>query len=70
MTGRERRSRKSEEPTLQAAVDALALAVRDGSLGTLAVERSDGAHVEDTPLGRALVSAGFTVTPRGLRLRG
>jgi ATP-dependent Lhr-like helicase len=60
----------SEEPTLlQPAVDALALAVRDGSLGTLAVERADGQFVLSTALGEALETAGFRPTPRGLRLR-
>jgi ATP-dependent Lhr-like helicase len=55
---------------LQPAVDALALAVREGSLGKLAVERTDGDFVLGTPLGAALESAGFRPTPRGLRLRG
>ena len=55
---------------LQPAVDALALAVRDGQLGRLTVERADGAGVLDSPLGRALEAAGFHATPRGLRLRG
>jgi ATP-dependent Lhr-like helicase len=55
---------------LQPAVDALALAVREGSLGKLAVERTDGDFVLGTPLGSALESAGFRPTPRGLRLRG
>jgi ATP-dependent Lhr-like helicase len=55
---------------LQPAVDALALAVREGSLGRLAVERTDGDFVLGTPLGAALESAGFRPTPRGLRLRG
>ena len=55
---------------LQPAVDALALAVRDGQLGRLTVERADGAGVLDSPLGRALEEAGFHATPRGLRLRG
>jgi ATP-dependent Lhr-like helicase len=59
----------SDEDVLQAAVDALALAVREGMLGTLAVERADGGPLEASPLNRALRSAGFTVTPRGLRLR-
>jgi ATP-dependent Lhr-like helicase len=54
---------------LQPAVDALALAVRDGSLGKLAVERADGEFVLSTPLGAALEHAGFRPTPRGLRLR-
>jgi ATP-dependent Lhr-like helicase len=60
----------TDDPTLlEPAVDALALAVRDGHLGRLTVERADGAHVLDSPLGRALESAGFHATPRGLRLR-
>jgi ATP-dependent Lhr-like helicase len=59
-----------DEATLQAAVDALALAVREGSLGSLAVERSDGEHIQESPLGNAFLSAGFALTPRGLRLRG
>jgi ATP-dependent Lhr-like helicase len=54
---------------LQPAVDALALAVRDGHLGRLTVERADGSRVLDSPLGRALEEAGFHATPRGLRLR-
>ncbi len=58
------------EQVLQPAVDALALAVRDGSLGKLAVERADGTSVLDSPLGHALEAAGFHATPRGLRLRG
>ncbi len=60
----------SDEPEiLQPAADALALAVRDGLLGRLAVERADGVGVLDTPLAQALESAGFRATPRGLRLR-
>jgi ATP-dependent Lhr-like helicase len=55
---------------LQPAADALALAVRDGALGKLAVERADGAPVTASALGEALAAAGFRPTPRGLRLRG
>ncbi|MDT3443101.1 DEAD/DEAH box helicase [Pseudofrankia sp. BMG5.37] len=56
---------------LQPAVDALALAVRDGWLGRLAVERADGQAVTGSALGEALLRAGFHPTPRGgLRLRG
>jgi ATP-dependent Lhr-like helicase len=55
---------------LQPAADALALAVRDGVLGKLQVERADGTPVAASPLGEALESAGFRPTPRGLRLRG
>ena len=49
--------------------DALALAVRDGALGRVAVERADGEPVFDSPLARALTDAGFRPTARGLRLR-
>jgi ATP-dependent Lhr-like helicase len=60
----------SDDPAvLQPAVDALSLAVREGHLGRLTVERADGAGVLDSPLGRALEEAGFHATPRGLRLR-
>ncbi|MFI0409745.1 ATP-dependent helicase [Actinomadura sp. 3N508] len=54
---------------LQPAVDALALAVREGVLGKLTVERADGTAITDSPLAAALESAGFHPTPRGLRLR-
>ncbi|SNR73120.1 Lhr family helicase [Actinomadura mexicana] len=54
---------------LQPAVDALALAVREGALGKLTVERADGEAISDSPLAAALESAGFHPTPRGLRLR-
>ncbi|WP_019633988.1 ATP-dependent helicase [Actinomadura atramentaria] len=54
---------------LQPAVDALALAVREGALGKLTVERADGAAIGDSPLAAALEAAGFHPTPRGLRLR-
>jgi ATP-dependent Lhr-like helicase len=60
----------SDEPErVQPAVDALALAVRDGALGRLTVERADGAQILGSALGAALESAGFHATPRGLRLR-
>jgi ATP-dependent Lhr-like helicase len=58
-----------EDALLQPAVDALALAVREGALGKLAVERADGDAVLTTPLAAALRSAGFHATPRGLRIR-
>jgi len=56
---------------LAAAADALALAVRDGALGRLTVERTDGEAVlgSDSVLALALEAAGFHATPRGLRLR-
>jgi ATP-dependent Lhr-like helicase len=59
----------SPEAFIRTAVEALALAVRDGWLGRLDVERADGGSVLQSPLGTALEAAGFRVTPRGLRLR-
>jgi ATP-dependent Lhr-like helicase len=52
------------------AADALALAVRDGALGRLAVEKADGEAVLDSPLAQALTAAGFRPSARGLRLQG
>jgi ATP-dependent Lhr-like helicase len=55
---------------LGAAATALANGAARGALGRLTVQRSDGAPaVEDSPMTRALEGAGFSVTPRGLRLR-
>jgi ATP-dependent Lhr-like helicase len=68
--GRTLLSFADEAPVLQPAADALALAVRDGALGKLQVERADGQPVTDSALGQALEAAGFRPTPRGLRLRG
>jgi len=60
----------SDNPArVQPAVDALALAVHEGALGRLTVERADGAHILGSPLAVALEAAGFYATPRGLRLR-
>ena len=67
--GRSLLSWPAEGDRLQTAVDALALAVRDGGLGRLAVERADGGRILDSPLASALEAAGFHPTPRGLRLR-
>ncbi|WUH90554.1 ATP-dependent helicase [Streptomyces sp. NBC_00433] len=59
----------TDEIRTQAAADALALAVREGALGKLTVERTNGESALTSPLGRALEAAGFHATPRGLRLR-
>jgi ATP-dependent Lhr-like helicase len=69
--GRSLLSWTDEPGALQAAADALALAVRDGALGRLTVERADGEAVlsADSPLAVALAAAGFHATPRGLRIR-
>ena len=68
--GRTLLSWTDEITKLQPAVDALALAVREGALGKLTVERADGESIGDSVLGSALEAAGFHPTPRGLRLRG
>jgi ATP-dependent Lhr-like helicase len=68
--GRTLLSFTDDPAVLQSAADALALAVRDGALGKLQVERADGAPVSASALGEALEAAGFRPTPRGLRLRG
>ncbi len=67
--GRSLLSWSEDSAALRPAGDALALAVRDGVLGRLNVERADGVAVAETPLGLALADAGFRATPRGLRLR-
>ncbi len=58
-----------DEACVGPAADALALAVRDGALGKLTVEKADGEPALTSPLGLALEHAGFRPTPRGLRLR-
>ncbi|MFF5564180.1 ATP-dependent helicase [Streptomyces sp. NPDC012623] len=58
-----------EDPALRAAAEALAGAARAGALGTVTVERANGVPALTAPLGRALETAGFHATPRGLRLR-
>jgi ATP-dependent Lhr-like helicase len=60
----------SDPAVLEPAARALAAAGRAGAMGRLTVERADGGALYDTPLARALESAGFRPTPRGLRLRG
>ncbi len=60
---------QAEDSLLIPAVDALALAVRDGALGRMTVTKADGEAALTSPLGAALEAAGFRPTPRGLRLR-
>ncbi len=60
-----------DEQTLKEAATALSGAVGAGALGRMIVQKADGASVhEATPLSAALQAAGFSATPRGLRLRG
>jgi ATP-dependent Lhr-like helicase len=58
----------AEPDALAAAAASLVTTVRRG-LGSLRVERVDGEFAVGTPLGVALVEAGFAATPQGLRLR-
>ena len=58
----------ASEQTLALAAVSLAQAIRR-SVGKLRVERVDGQFVIGTVLGDALVEAGFSMTPQGLRLR-
>ncbi|SIR80954.1 ATP-dependent helicase [Williamsia sterculiae] len=55
---------------LAASAAALAATVTSGRVARLQVERVDGDPVFGTPFAAALVDAGFTATPRGIRLRG
>jgi ATP-dependent helicase Lhr and Lhr-like helicase len=61
----------SEDPTkLAPAAAALASSVQQGLLGKLTVERADGTHIFGSiRVSEALQSAGFRMTPQGLRLR-
>jgi ATP-dependent Lhr-like helicase len=54
---------------LQVAASSVASSVRS-RLGRMRVEKIDGEFGIGTPLGLALVEAGFAATPQGLRLRG
>ncbi len=51
------------------AAAALAGLVRSGRVERLAIDTVDGEPVRSTDFGRLLVDAGFTTTPRGIRLR-
>ncbi|MFG2502060.1 ATP-dependent helicase [Streptomyces sp. NPDC048441] len=59
----------TEDLRLHTAAEALAAAARAGSLGTVTVERINGASALTSPFAPLLEGAGFLATPRGLRLR-
>ena len=67
--GRSLLSFTTDRGELRAAAEALAGAVHEGWLGTLAVERADGVGSLESELADVLTEAGFRVTPKGLRLR-
>lgn len=58
-----------DDARLRTAVEALAQSARAGALGSVTVERVNGAAALSAPIGRVLEAAGFHATPRGLRLR-
>ncbi|QPZ37584.1 Lhr family ATP-dependent helicase [Paramicrobacterium chengjingii] len=59
----------SDEPRLDAAAASVAALVRGGLVEKVAVETVNSAFVYGSPLEHPLRRAGFTETPRGLRLR-
>ena len=62
-----------DEDVLAVGIEALGSAVRQGALGRLTVEKADGVSIlgqDSEVIRRAMESAGFVATPRGLRLRG
>jgi ATP-dependent Lhr-like helicase len=67
--GRSLLSFTTDRDELAAAAQALAGAVHEGWLGSLAVERADGVGSLGSELADVLTEAGFRVTPKGLRLR-
>ncbi|GAA5130865.1 Lhr family helicase [Pseudonocardia adelaidensis] len=67
--GRSLLSFGTDRDELGAAAHALAGAVHEGWLGSLAVERADGVGSLGSDLAEVLTEAGFRVTPKGLRLR-
>ncbi|WP_280401913.1 ATP-dependent helicase [Nocardia carnea] len=61
----------TEDPDARhAAATALAEVVRSGQVDSLVIDRVDGESVHGNTLADFLTAAGFTATPRGLRLRG
>ena len=61
-----------DEELVAHAIEALGRVVREGALGRLVVEKADGVSIlgqDSEVLRRAMESAGFIATPRGLRLR-
>lgn len=59
----------ADRDVLGAAASALARLVTQRRVDKLSIETVNGAFILGTPVGDALSEAGFTATPRGLRLR-
>ncbi|MCL2788266.1 MAG: DEAD/DEAH box helicase, partial [Micrococcales bacterium] len=65
----------TDPAALSRAAEALVACVRDGRIASLRLAKLDGndalaAHRDLVPLADALVTAGFNLTPQGLRIRG
>ena len=60
---------EDSESVLRSAATALAGVVHDGRVSRLAIDQIDGAESLRSDLAAILVDAGFSTTPRGLRLR-
>jgi len=58
-----------DDAVTAAAAGALAQVVKRGGVDKLLVERVDGQEIHGTGFSRMLTDAGFSATPRGLRLR-
>jgi ATP-dependent Lhr-like helicase len=61
-----------DEELVAPGIEALGRVTREGALGRLTVEKADGVSIlgqDSEVLRRAMESAGFIATPRGLRLR-
>jgi ATP-dependent Lhr-like helicase len=61
-----------DESVTSAAIESLGTAVRRGALGTLTVEKADGANIlgaDSEAIRTALEAAGFVATSKGLRIR-
>ncbi|MGA9872753.1 MAG: ATP-dependent helicase [Rhodococcus sp. (in: high G+C Gram-positive bacteria)] len=59
-----------DDAVTAAAAHALAATVKRGGVDKLLVERVDGHDIHGTAFSRMLTDAGFSATPRGVRLRG
>ncbi|MDH3005477.1 ATP-dependent helicase [Gordonia alkanivorans] len=56
-------------PALESAAGALVALVRAGRISRLTIDAIDSEPVRGTDFGKVLVEAGFSTTPRGIRLR-
>jgi ATP-dependent helicase Lhr and Lhr-like helicase len=65
--GRSMLTFSDESDDLAAAIESVTIAVKDGFLERLSLEKVDGRAVFETPAATTLRAAGFVESPRGLR---